>query len=73
MLDRLTRSFGLAQVVRGVRVDTSVSEAFGRNQPLRRYRSNARAVGDFAGVADELLRRFECADLRQDMLPALVG
>ena len=73
VLDCLIRGFGLDQVVRGVRIDTAVSEAFGRNQPLRRYKASARAVADFAGVADEVLRRFQCADLHPDGLTALAG
>ena len=61
VLERLMKGFGLAQVSSGVRIDTAVAEAFGRHQPLRRYRARARAVDDFAVVADDIVRRFDCA------------
>ncbi len=63
VLDDLTRTFGLAQVAGGVRSDMAVSEAFGRHQPLRRYKRRARAVADFAHVADDVIRRFACREL----------
>ena len=63
VLAELTRSFGGRQVMAGVRTDTAVSEAFGRNQPLRRYRKSARAVADFSAVADHLIHRFACRNL----------
>ena len=47
ILERLTASFGLAQVAKGVRNDTAVSEAFGSNQPVRRYRGKTRAGRGF--------------------------
>ena len=60
VLEHLTRSFGLDQIVSGVRTDTKVSEAFGCRQPLRRYEGRARAVLDFSAVATEIVRRFAC-------------
>lgn len=60
VLERLMGGFGLAQVSTGVRIDTAVTEAFGCHQPLRRYRVQARAVDDFARVADDVIRRFAC-------------
>ena len=63
VLDDLSRSFGLAQVMNGVRTDAAVSEAFGQHRPLRSYKRRARAVADFARVADDVIRRFSCRDL----------
>lgn len=73
VLDRLSRNFGLDQVVKGVRTDTAVSEAFGQHQPLRRYRLKARAVADFARVADEVVRRFGCREIECVEEHALAG
>ncbi len=63
VLDGLLTSFGLDQVIKGVRTDVSVSEAFGHHLPLRRYKQKARAVADFARVADEVIHRFDCRDI----------
>ncbi|KMO17121.1 ParA family protein [Methylobacterium platani] len=57
-LAQLRAGFGPDQMVRGVRVDVAVSEAFARRQPLRRCRPNARAAADFAALADDLVQRF---------------
>ncbi|BAQ46935.1 MULTISPECIES: ParA family protein [Methylobacterium] len=57
-LAQLRTGFGPGQMVRGVRTDVAVSEAFARRQPLRRCRPNARAAADFAALADDLIQRF---------------
>jgi chromosome partitioning protein len=58
VLAQLTSGFGTGQVMRGVRVDVSVAEAFACGRPLRRYRPDTRAVADFCAVADDVIRRF---------------
>jgi chromosome partitioning protein len=58
VLGRLVSGFGGDQVMRGIRTDVSVAEAFGECKPLRRYRINARAVDDFRALADDVARRF---------------
>ena len=58
VLGRLLQGFGSAQVLRGIRTDVSVAEAFGHRQPLRRYRMETRAVDDFRAMADDVARRF---------------
>ncbi|TGE00284.1 ParA family protein [Methylobacterium nonmethylotrophicum] len=57
-LGLLRTAFGPGQMVRGVRTDVAVSEAFARRQPVRRYRGRARAAEDFSGLADDLVQRF---------------
>ena len=73
ILERLTASFGLAQVAKGVRNDTAVSEAFGSNQPVRRYRGKTRAVADFARVADDVIDRFSFPEIATQPAHALAG
>jgi chromosome partitioning protein len=58
VLARLCLSFGNDQVMGGVGVDVSVAEAFEHRRPLKRYRTNARAVADFGVMADDVSRRF---------------
>jgi len=58
VLGKLLQGFGRDQVLRGVRTDVSVAEAFGHRQPLRRYRNDARAIDDFRRLADEVTWRF---------------
>ncbi|AWN47328.1 ParA family protein [Methylobacterium terrae] len=62
-LGQLRTAFGPGQMVRGVRTDVAVSEAFARRQPVRRYRPRARAAEDFSALADDLVQRFgiDCA------------
>lgn len=63
VLDGLLTGFGGEQVMKGIRCDTAVSEAFGQNVPLRRYKRKARALEDFSTVADDIVRRFDCRDV----------
>jgi chromosome partitioning protein len=58
VLTRLQTGFGADQVLRGVRIDVSVAEAFAVCQPLRRHRIHSRAIEDFRVVADDVVRRF---------------
>lgn len=63
VLAQLARRHGLGQIAGGIRVDVAVAEAFGLDMPLRAWRPRARAVGDFARLADEILRRCMPHDL----------
>ncbi len=58
VLAQLARCHGRGQLATGVRTDVAVAEAFGAYQPLRSWRPSARAVIDFARLADEVLWRF---------------
>ncbi|AWN55189.1 ParA family protein [Methylobacterium sp. 17Sr1-1] len=57
-LGALRTAFGPGQMVRGVRTDVAVSEAFAQRRPVRRYRPRARAAEDFSGLTDDLVQRF---------------
>ncbi|MET7245774.1 ParA family protein [Methylobacterium sp. EM32] len=57
-LGQLRTAFGPGQMVRGVRTDVAVSEAFAQRQPLRRCRPRARATEDFSCLTDDLVQRF---------------
>jgi chromosome partitioning protein len=61
VLEKLLAGFGSEQVMCGIRTDVSAAEAFGARKPLRRYRMDSRAVGDFRVMADEVTRRFRLA------------
>ncbi|WP_237154042.1 ParA family protein [Oryzibacter oryziterrae] len=58
VLGRMLTGFGLSQMCNGVRIDAAVPEAFGEHVPLLRHRPKARAVEDFARLADDVLRHF---------------
>ncbi len=58
VLANLLSGFGAGQVMRGVRIDVSVAEAFGLRKPLRRHRIHSRAIDDFRNAADDVTRRF---------------
>jgi chromosome partitioning protein len=58
VLANLLKGFGNDQVMRGIRTDVSVAEAFGYRKPLRQYRVNSRAADDFRVLADDVARRF---------------
>jgi chromosome partitioning protein len=58
VLVRLLHGVGTQQVMRGVYTDVAVAEAFNYHMPLRRYRPDARAVGDFRILANDAERRF---------------
>lgn len=58
VLTQMARNYGRSQLATGVRVDVAVAEAFGAFRPLRTWRPSARAVIDFARLADEVLWRF---------------
>jgi chromosome partitioning protein len=55
---KLLTGFGSDQVMRGIRTDVSLAEAFGYRRPLRQYRMRSRAVEDFRVMADDVTRRF---------------
>jgi chromosome partitioning protein len=58
VLANLHTGFGCDQVMRGIRTDVSLAEAFGDRRPLRQFRMNSRAVDDFRVLADDVTRRF---------------
>ena len=58
VLANLHTGFGSDQVMRGIRTDVSLAEAFGDRRPLRQFRINSRAVDDFRVLADDVTRRF---------------
>ncbi len=58
VLAQLHSGFGTGQVMRGVRIDVSVAEAFALRQPLRQYQIHSRAIDDFRTVADDVIKRF---------------
>ncbi|RVU21673.1 ParA family protein [Methylobacterium oryzihabitans] len=59
VLGRLRTDFGPGQMVRGIRTDVAVSEAFALRRPLRGARPRSRAAEDFAALADDVVRRFQ--------------
>lgn len=63
VLCQMTRNYGRDQLATGVRIDVAVAEAFGAYRPLRAWRPAARAVSDFARLADEILWHFVPRDL----------
>ena len=67
VLHKLLEGFGGNQVLRGIRTDVSVAEAFGHGHPLRRYRMNARAVEDFRVLADDVVWRFKPGLLSEEL------
>ncbi len=71
VLGQLRLHFGPGQMVRGVRTDVAVSEAFARRMPVRRHRARTRAVEDFRGLAADVVHRFAVAEA--DPLPAAPG
>lgn len=58
VLASLLSSFGTGQVLRGIRTDVAVAEAFGVRKPLRAHRPCSRALEDFRVLADEVVQRF---------------
>jgi chromosome partitioning protein len=63
VLAQLLSRFGTGQVMRGIRTDVGVAEAFGLRKPLRQHRVNSRAVDDFRLMADDVARRFNLPGL----------
>ncbi len=57
VLGRLRTDFGPGQMVRGIRTDVAVSEAFALRRPLRSARPRSRAAEDFTALADDVVRR----------------
>jgi chromosome partitioning protein len=58
VLTEMLQGFGRDQVIRGVRTDVGVAEAFSCRRPLRQYRLASRAIDDFRVMADDVARRF---------------
>jgi chromosome partitioning protein len=70
VLARLLSSFGHGQVIRGIRTDVSLAEAFGAGVPLRHYRPATRAIEDFRLMAEEVTRRFNISSAAHAHHPA---
>jgi chromosome partitioning protein len=66
---KLLQSFGSGQVLRSIRTDVSLAEAFSYRTPIRQYRMGTRAVADFCGMADDVTRRFNLS--RRPILPGV--
>ena len=71
VLAKLLKEFGPKRVLRGIRTDISLAEAFGSRQPVRVYRPHSRAATDYALLADDIVslwivdrRRPDLADRR---------
>lgn len=54
VLSSIASCHGRSRLSAGVRIDVSVAEAFGACCPLRQWRPSARAVADFAHLADDI-------------------
>lgn len=54
LLLHMQRGFGTQRMTSGIRVDVSVSEAFGRRQPIQSYRPCSRAASDFNRLSREV-------------------
>jgi len=54
VLAKLLKEFGPKRILRGIRTDVSLAEAFGSRMPVRLYRPQSRAATDYA-LADDVL------------------
>jgi len=55
VLAKLLKEFGPERILRGIRTDISLAEAFGSRQPVRLYRPQSRAAMDYALLAEDVL------------------
>lgn len=55
VLAKLLKEFGTKRVLRGIRTDVSLAEAFGSNMPVRQYRPHSRAAADYAMLTEDIL------------------
>lgn len=51
--------FGADRLLPAIRNDIKLSEAMGAGRPIRQFAPSSRGAQDFAGLADEVLRRLE--------------
>ena len=59
---QVTREFGSARVLPGVRSDIRLAESFAVGQPIRVYAPRSRGADDFATLTDELASRLSVRD-----------
>jgi len=55
VLAKLLKQFGPKRILRGIRTDISLAEAFGSRMPVRLYRPQSRAATDYALLAEDVL------------------
>jgi chromosome partitioning protein len=55
VLAKLLKEFGPKRILRGIRTDVSLAEAFGSRMPVRLYRPQSRAATDYALLAEDVL------------------
>ncbi len=55
VLAKLMKEFGHRRILRGIRTDISLAEAFGSNMPVRCYRPQSRAAADYAQLTEDIL------------------
>jgi chromosome partitioning protein len=55
VLAKLLKQFGSKRILRGIRTDISLAEAFGSRKPVRLYRPQSRAATDYALLAEDVL------------------
>ena len=55
VLAQLLKEFGPKRVLRGIRTDISLAEAFGAHTPVRCYRPHSRAAADYALLTEDIL------------------
>jgi chromosome partitioning protein len=55
VLAKLLKEFGPKRILRGIRTDISLAEAFGSRKPVRLYRPQSRAATDYALLAEDVV------------------
>ena len=55
VLAKLLKEFGPKRILRGIRTDIALAEAFGSRKPVRLYRPRSRAATDYSLLAEDVL------------------
>jgi chromosome partitioning protein len=66
VLAKLLKEFGPKRILRGIRTDISLAEAFGSRMPVRLYRPQSRATTDYALLAEDVLSLWMTDGRRSD-------
>ena len=66
VLAKLLKEFGPKRILRGIRTDISLAEAFGSRLPVRLYRPQSRAATDYALLAEDVVALWATARRRTD-------
>jgi chromosome partitioning protein len=66
VLAKLLKEFGPKRILRGIRTDIALAEAFGSRMPVRLYRPHSRAATDYALLAEDVLALWMTAARRAD-------